>query len=203
MTTTLTATLLASNPQLYSRATRPPFLQAASEGTVSKTRLACWLAADGIYVRLYVQAIGRVLSGPHLRLDDDDDDGFFSWLVDGLVGLRAEMALFERVADEYGLDLQVDVGHNKGLALFTQLFSSTDHHQQETSWFDPAVLFFATERIYLDAWTTSHQNLLPSSSPQTTDSDAGALRTTLMPNWSSPHLDRLRRPYGRHSRRRV
>ncbi|PHH59832.1 hypothetical protein CDD80_1719 [Ophiocordyceps camponoti-rufipedis] len=175
---TLTATLLASKPQLHAQATAPPFLQAASNGTVSKDTLASWLAADAIYVRLYIQAIGRVLATLDL------DEAFLSWLVDGLVGLRAELALFKRVADEYTLDTDVDVRDNQGLALFKTLFSSITFTTEPSSWFHPAVLFFATERIYLDAWTQTSHNLSPQ--PPTADADQGALRTALIPNWSSP-----------------
>jgi thiaminase len=54
-------------------------------------------------------------------------------------------------------------------------------------WLEGAVVFWGTERCYLDAWSwaRSKQGLAHASGKKEEDADGGALRKEFIPNWSS------------------
>ncbi|KAK1717461.1 hypothetical protein CaCOL14_004311 [Colletotrichum acutatum] len=143
-----------------------------------------------------------------------------SWLIDALVNVRREEKFFIDVAARFGIDVNLPTGStpasesgsrsdrrvkdedkNAGLLAFERLFTSiatTLPHGVLLPWLAPAVLFWATEKCYLEAWSGA-KDMLPSSGSATsasgtsgqdtdtnTDLDGGALRTEFIPNWSSP-----------------
>ncbi|UQC82257.1 uncharacterized protein CLUP02_07744 [Colletotrichum lupini] len=139
-----------------------------------------------------------------------------NWLIDALVNVRREERFFIDVAARFGIDVNLptaptseggssahrrvkDEDKNAGLLAFERLFASiatTRPRGVLLPWLAPAVLFWATEKCYLEAWSGA-RDMLPSSVSATSasgtsgkdtasDSDGGALRTEFIPNWSSP-----------------
>ncbi|KAK1539292.1 uncharacterized protein CCOS01_00606 [Colletotrichum costaricense] len=139
-----------------------------------------------------------------------------NWLIDALVNVRREERFFIDVAARFGIDVNLpaeptsergssahrrvkDEDKNAGLLAFERLFTSiatAPPHGVLLPWLAPAVLFWATEKCYLEAWSGA-RDMLPSSVSATSasgtsggdtasDSDGGALRTEFIPNWSSP-----------------
>ncbi|PFH55963.1 hypothetical protein XA68_17323 [Ophiocordyceps unilateralis] len=193
-----TSTLLDSDRIGYQRATRPVFIRRASRGQVPKSVLGRWLANDRLYVHAYVGAIGRVLGS--LELPDGVvgretvNTRLFSWLVDALVGLRREEGFFLDAASEWDIDISVldtdDDGRVPkaeklpGLRQFEVIFAALAPPSPTAPlpWWEAAVVFFGTERCYLDAWTFARDELKGDGQG---DADGGALRRALIPNWSS------------------
>ncbi|KAK4236064.1 hypothetical protein C8A03DRAFT_36046 [Achaetomium macrosporum] len=61
-------------------------------------------------------------------------------------------------------------------------------------WLEGALIFWGTERCYLDAWSWARdkaQNREQSSASHPEDADGGALRREFIPNWSSPGFARF------------
>jgi thiaminase len=61
-------------------------------------------------------------------------------------------------------------------------------------WLEGALIFWGTERCYLDAWSWARekaQNRGQFSSSHPEDADGGALRKEFIPNWSSPEFARF------------
>ncbi|KAL2880922.1 hypothetical protein SGCOL_003572 [Colletotrichum sp. CLE4] len=159
-----------------------------------------------------------------------------SWLIEALVNVRREEKFFVDVASRFGVDVNLPAAHtsessgadsdrrvssedkNAGLRAFERLFSAIDITSPPSAllpWLAPAVLFWATEKCYLEAWSGA-KGMIPSSASATstsaastsvtsasgtsstdtttsgkdtdTDLDGGALRTEFIPNWSSPEF---------------
>ncbi|KAM3524809.1 hypothetical protein NHJ13051_004311 [Beauveria bassiana] len=199
-----TQTLMASDPAGHQRATQSPFLQRAAAGTLSKALLGRWLANDRLYIHGYIRAAGRLLS--FLRLpeavshedhndNDNDDDAasaLLAWVVDALVNIQRESRFFLSTAAQYGLDdattgrvpaaAKLD-GLRRFEALFDGLQSSTD--EGPLPWLEAAVVFYATERCYLDAWTWAASSQMDASKDGVEDEDGGAARRAFIDNWTS------------------
>lgn len=90
-----------------------------------------------------------------------------------------------------------------GLVMFERLFGSlspllspakntTEEHASPLPWLEAAVVFWGTERVYLDAWTWAKtcqraraaEGAGGEKGPEE-DADGGALRKEFIPNWSS------------------
>ncbi|KAK1655246.1 hypothetical protein BDP81DRAFT_1437 [Colletotrichum phormii] len=143
-----------------------------------------------------------------------------AWLIKALVNVRREEKFFIDVASRFGVDVNLPTAHtsesgsagsdrrvssedkNAGLRAFERLFSAIDITPSQSAllpWLAPAVLFWATEKCYLEAWSGA-KAMIPSSAYDTstsasdadratnTDLDGGALRTEFIPNWSSPEF---------------
>ncbi|KAJ5960449.1 uncharacterized protein N7479_007599 [Penicillium vulpinum] len=122
----LTAYLLASTPNALKRATTHPFLASAGRGTLPKSQLSQWLSQDRLYAQSYVRFIGLLLSkirlptqnptstGPHLQTPEFNA---INVLIDALVNIRAELAFFEKTANDYSLDLTAISAEEGGCAL--------------------------------------------------------------------------------------
>lgn len=82
-----------------------------------------------------------------------------------------------------------------GLILFERLFGRLSVHKEEEGegdplllpWLEAAVVFWGTEKVYLDAWTWAEtcQQRAVMEGADNADADGGALRKELIPNWSS------------------
>ncbi|KAM3515935.1 hypothetical protein MY11210_000475 [Beauveria gryllotalpidicola] len=199
-----TQTLIASDPAGHQRATQSPFLQRAAAGTLSKALLGRWLANDRLYIHGYVRAAGRLLS--FLRLpeavshdDDDDDDAasaLLAWTIDALVNIQRESRFFLSTAAQYGLDVNLPIdpatgrvpaaakldGLRRFEALFDGLQSSAD--EAPLPWLEAAVVFYATERCYLDAWTWAASQMDGTRHGAAEDEDGGAVRRAFIDNWT-------------------
>ncbi|KXH66364.1 hypothetical protein CSAL01_11578 [Colletotrichum salicis] len=154
-----------------------------------------------------------------------------SWLIEALVNVRREENFFIDIASGFGIDVNLPAAHtsesgsagsssgssdrrvssedkNAGLRAFERLFSAIDitsPHGVLLPWLSPAVLFWPTEKCYLEAWSGA-KGMIPSSASATsasgtsgtetttpgkdtdTDLDGGALRAEFIPNWSSPEF---------------
>ncbi|KAK1718427.1 hypothetical protein BDP67DRAFT_394963 [Colletotrichum lupini] len=220
-----TSTLLTSHETLYRASTTATFLSAAARGKVPKPVLGRWLANDRLYIHAYIKGAGRFLalldlpdvveSSPN-RATATVTERLLNWLIDALVNVRREERFFIDVAARFGIDVNLptaptseggssahrrvkDEDKNAGLLAFERLFASiatTRPRGVLLPWLAPAVLFWATEKCYLEAWSGA-RDMLPSSVSATSasgtsgkdtasDSDGGALRTEFIPNWSSP-----------------
>ncbi|OAA35247.1 heme oxygenase-like, multi-helical [Beauveria brongniartii RCEF 3172] len=199
-----TQALIASDPAGHQRATQSPFLQRAATGTLSKTLLGRWLANDRLYIHGYIRAAGRLLSFLGLpeavSHDNDNDDAasaLLAWVVDALVNIQRESRFFLSTAAQYGLDVNLPIDPTTGRvpaaakldglrrfeALFDGLQSSTD--KGPLPWLEAAVVFYATERCYLDAWTWAASQMDGSKDGVEEDEDGGAVRRAFIDNWTS------------------
>ncbi|KAL6871274.1 heme oxygenase-like protein [Trichoderma novae-zelandiae] len=216
----LTQTLLASDPPAYQSATQSPFLARAAQGRLPKSLLGQWLANDRLYIHAYIRGIGRLLS--FLRLPDvvpplrdekaeregSDGERLLHWMIDALVNIRREEDLFVRTAAKYGVDVNLAAGPDgriasgtklEGLRRFEALFDGISPPRNDKDvalpWLEAAVVFWATERCYLDAWSAAAAaaaaQLAAASGGQGDDADGGALRRELIPNWSSDGFARF------------
>ncbi|KAH6610116.1 hypothetical protein Trco_000136 [Trichoderma cornu-damae] len=205
----LTQSILVSDPVAYKSATQSPFLARASQGRVSKDVLGQWLANDRLYIHAYIRGAGRLLS--FLRLpeavsvprdeaagrEESASTGLLHWVVDALVNIRREEDFFVRTAARYGLDVNLPAGVDgrvapgaklEGLCRFEVLFDGISPGGR-LPWLEAAVVFWATEKCYLDAWSGAAARLSTadgaSQGDADTDADGGALRREFVPNWSS------------------
>ncbi|KAM0486196.1 hypothetical protein ACHAPX_000900 [Trichoderma viride] len=196
----LTQTVLASDPVAYKSATQSPFLTRAAEGRVSKDYLGQWLSNDRLYIHGYIRGVGRLLSFLQLpetveeEADVSESTRLLHWMIDALVNIRREEVFFVRTAADYGISL--DLSHKlEGLRRFEALFDSThpgdgDREKPVIPWLEAAIVFWATEKCYLDAWSGASARLsAPSAADE--DEDGGALRREFIPNWSSVEFARF------------
>ncbi|KAJ5338291.1 hypothetical protein N7452_005019 [Penicillium brevicompactum] len=120
----LTAYLLASAPNALTRATTHPFLAAAGRGTVPKPLLSQWLSQDRLYAQSYIRFIGLLLSkirlprqSPTTATRPSSEQNAINVLIDALVNIRTELALFEKTAEDFGLDLTAISAEEGGCTL--------------------------------------------------------------------------------------
>ncbi|KAL7923097.1 hypothetical protein ACQKWADRAFT_66780 [Trichoderma austrokoningii] len=191
----LTQTVLTSDPLAYKAATQSPFLTRAAQGRVSKHHLGQWLSNDRLYIHGYIRGVGRLISFLQLpetvenEADVSESTKLLRWMIDALVNIRREEEFFVRTAAEYGISL--DLSHKlEGLHRFEALFDSTRPGDGDIPWLESAIVFWATEKCYLDAWSGASARLsAPSDAGE--DEDGGALRREFIPNWSSVEFARF------------
>ncbi|OAA63783.1 heme oxygenase-like, multi-helical [Cordyceps fumosorosea ARSEF 2679] len=209
-----TQLLIASDPAGYQRATQSPFLRRAAEGTLRKAVLGRWLANDRLYIHGYVRAAGLLLSLlplPEVVAVDstttaDPESELLAWTVDALVNIQREASFFVSTAARYGLDVNLPIDAStgrvppsaklEGLRRFEALFDGlrAGGEEQPLPWLEAAVVFYATERCYLDAWTWAKGHL-DEGKDGSGDEDGGAVRCAFIANWTDPgfvaFVDRL------------
>lgn len=202
---TLTNHLLSVNEDQFTRATQSKFLQCAAAGTLPKATISHWLANDRLYMLGYIRLSGellRILQLPSKPTGSKDAGAtevqLLDWLVDALVNIRREERFFMDVAERYGLDVDItDPGgitvrgdrKLEGLKRFEKLFGSLTTGNANNAllpWLEGAVLFWATEKVYFEAWTWAKGQAEGSSSKSLdTDEDKGAMRKEFIPNWTN------------------
>lgn len=198
----LTQDLLASDPASYARATQSRFLNAAAKGTVPKDVLGRWLANDRLYIHAYIKGVGRLLDA--LDLPDiastttaaavsSVPERLLQWLIDALVNVRREERFFVDTAARFSIEVNLPVSECgvvapdeklDGLRRFEKLFGGLSKGPEPLGWLEGAVLLYATEKCYLDAWSHA-RGALDTSADGSRDADGGALRKEFIPNWSS------------------
>lgn len=209
----LTEHLLSSSAEKYKEATQTPFLLAAAEGRLSKNSLGQWLANDRLYIHAYIRAAGTMLAALDLPQvvpkAESAETQLVDWFIEALAAVRREERLFIDVASRYGLRVDLtpekvprapsEASHriapeNKllGLVMIEEQFGAVGPSEISTAsapqlpWLEGAIMFWGTERCYLDAWSwAKSRQALASKSPATEDADGGALRKEFIPNWSS------------------
>ncbi|CEJ94190.1 hypothetical protein VHEMI09738 [[Torrubiella] hemipterigena] len=195
-----TQALIQSHSEAYQAATQSAFLRNAARGKVPKATLGTWLANDRLYIHGYIRGTGRLLSFLGLpqtvaeqNHGSDAATQLFDWSVDALVNIRREEAFFVDTARRYGIDVNLPTGADgavvpqaaklPGLQRFETLFDKLAPGPGSLlPWLESAVVFYGTEKCYLDAWTWAKSQL---SGTTHNDDDGGALRAEFIPNWTS------------------
>ncbi|KAI3551080.1 hypothetical protein CABS01_11353 [Colletotrichum abscissum] len=217
-----TSTLLTSHETLYRASTTATFLAAAARGKGAGRFLALLDLPDVVESSSRHDVSGHDAGSPAVtdkaadRATATVTERLLNWLIDALVNVRREERFFIDVAARFGIDVNLptaptsergssarrrvkDEDKNAGLLAFERLFTSIATAPPRSvllPWLAPAVLFWATEKCYLEAWSGA-RDMLPWSVSATSasgtsgkdtasDSDGGALRTEFIPNWSSP-----------------
>ncbi|GKT40918.1 uncharacterized protein ColSpa_01099 [Colletotrichum spaethianum] len=191
--------LLASDPASYARATRSRFLGAAANGTLPRDVLGRWLANDRLYIHAYIKGVGRLLDAldlPDLASTTPEPpaaEKLLQWLIDALVNVRREERFFVETAARFGIEVNLPASQDgvvvqdeklDGLRRFEKLFGGLSKGPEPLGWLEGAVLLYATEKCYLDAWSGARDGL-DASADGSRDADGGALRKEFVPNWSS------------------
>lgn len=197
MSQSFTQTVLQSNPEGFKRATQPNFLRNAACGLVDKATLGSWLANDRLYIHGYIRATGHLLSFLSLPAEastkpSDGASRLLSWCIDALVNIRREEAFFVQTAADYGIGINLPITNGvvaqadklPGLVLIEKLFDSVKPGQGPLPWLEAAVLFYGTEKCYLEAWTWAKSQQI-NSLTEHADLDGGALRKQFIPNWTA------------------
>ncbi|PKS10997.1 hypothetical protein jhhlp_002756 [Lomentospora prolificans] len=196
----ITGDLLAVDAEAFRKATQSEFLKAAALGKTSKQVLGTWLANDRLYIHSYIKAIGRLLTildvpqtvtkGAPGSEQDPASIRLLDWIVAAMVNIRREEKFFVNVAARFGIEVNLpaqdgqvnDADKLEGLRRYEGLFNSLEAGPENLPWLEGAVLFYATEKCYLDAWTWSKAQLVEQEPDQ--DADGGALRTEFIDNWT-------------------
>jgi len=205
----LTKHLLESDEAGYKRATQSPFLASAARGDLPKDILGHWLANDRLYIHNYIKGTGNFLSFLDLpaatkAASDAYTVKLLDWAIEALVNVRREEKFFLDTATKYGIAVDLPTSPNgaqaadnakvDGLRKFEYLFSAVGPSDNVIlPWLEAAILFYGTEKCYLDAWSWAKAQQGDGDASQ--DSDGGALRNDFIPNWTSPEfrafVDRL------------
>lgn len=194
----LTQTLLFSDPRRHQRATQSPFLHAAANGTLSKQALGTWLANDRLYIHSYIRGLGRLISlldfPATVSTEEPVTSKLLSWCVGALSNIQREEKFFVDTALQYGIEVNLktqsdgqipDSGKLKGLICFEKLFSTVPSGPEGSlPWLEAAIVFWATEKCYLDAWSWAKSQTSAQRDP-TADADGGAVRKEFINNWTS------------------
>ncbi|KAH0494455.1 hypothetical protein TgHK011_001073 [Trichoderma gracile] len=148
------------------------------------------------------------------RREHSVEERLLHWMIDALVNIRREEDMFVRTATKYGVDVNLAAGTDgrvasgaklEGLRRFEALFDGIGPSPPTTStssgdndgvgglpWLEAAVIFWATEKCYLDAWSGAAARLSDAGDKKPEeDADGGALRRELIPNWSSAEFARF------------
>lgn len=199
-----TKSLIAADPAGFQRATQSPFLRRAASGTLPKETLGRWLANDWLYIHGYIRAAGRLLSFlplPQTPGDDADPASkLLAWTVDALANIQRESVFFIETATRYGIDVHLPTAEEdgrvpasaklEGLRRFEALFDGLSAGAEPLPWLESAVVFYGTEKCYLEAWTwaKSHMGDGLNDDGDDADEDGGAVRREFIANWTSPEF---------------
>ncbi|KAJ6789665.1 hypothetical protein PWT90_08679 [Aphanocladium album] len=202
-----TQALVASDPAGFQRATQSPFLRRAAQGTLSKETLGRWLANDRLYIHGYVRAAGRLLSFLPLpqvvptasaaeRRHADPASQLLAWTIDALVNIQREERFFVDTAGRYGISVNLPADEHgqvptsaklPGLQRFEALFDGLAAGGELLPWLESAVVFYGTEKCYLEAWTWAKSHV-EAGRDGADDEDGGAVRQEFIANWTSPEF---------------
>ncbi|KAF2658974.1 heme oxygenase-like protein [Lophiostoma macrostomum CBS 122681] len=140
------------------------------------------------------------------------------WLVAALGNIRREERWFVRVAEGYALGIDIsregeveedgvrvrvvdEERKSAGLKRFERLFgrlTSCGFEEQSARrrmpWLEGVVVFWATERVYLEAWRWARNRAAAVEREEgrgSEDLDGGAMRKEFIPNWTSEEFGRF------------
>ncbi|KAI5463627.1 hypothetical protein BGZ63DRAFT_381920 [Mariannaea sp. PMI_226] len=203
----LTRALLAADEEGYRRATQSNFLRLAANGQVSKHHLGQWLANDRLYIHSYVRGIGSLISflqfpdiAPPPDADLDSSTKLLDWFIGALVNIRREEKFFIKTAAQYGIQINLETREGRvyqdakleGLRRWEALFESVSPSGigDKLPWLEAAVIYWGTEKCYLDAWSWAKSQLAVQEDPSK-DADGGAVRNEFINNWTSPEFSKF------------
>jgi thiaminase len=186
----LTTHLLSINHEQLLRTTHHPFLARAANGTLPKPLVAHWLANDLQYLKVYKgvseQTLALVRRGSNA---EDIETRLSAWLEAAVQNGTREENLFQEVASLYDLDISLnEATKNDGLRRYEALFEtfSTSPRNTFVPWLEGAVILWAMEKVYYEAWSWSRkQDAQSSPKSYENDQDGGAMRKEFIPNWSN------------------
>ncbi|ETI29292.1 hypothetical protein G647_01745 [Cladophialophora carrionii CBS 160.54] len=164
----LTSTLLASSPHQLSLATQHPFLRIAGQGQLPKLTLSRWLSQDRLYAQSYIGFIGSLIARvdlPYTHVPDKSTS--LRWrlvqcLTAALQNIHTELAFFATTAHTYRLDLEAPSPSSSSSGRVFAPEPATKQYMDlfRAFWTDPSmtllegmVVLWATETVYLRAWT--------------------------------------------------
>lgn len=199
-TFSLTKTLLTSDEGAYRKATQSEFLRSAANGQTSKKVLGEWLANDRLYIHSYIRGLGRLISSltfPDIVTQSSAEPTstkLLQWAIDALNNIQREEKFFVETAERHGIQINLKVEEDgrvsekeklPGLMQWEQLFNNLPTgHGGTLPWFEAAVVFWGTEKCYLDAWSWAKSQITVQRDPRE-DQDGGALRNEFINNWTS------------------
>ncbi|KAI5926761.1 hypothetical protein F4810DRAFT_653417 [Camillea tinctor] len=201
----MTAYLLSSpeTADLHQRATKSQFLELAGQGRLPRELLSRWLSQDRLYAQAYVRFIGGLISRVHLPPEPTGGDPLpariLALLQTCLAEITRELRFFEDTARTYGLDLAAagcptalgrtapeSFGPAPATRGYVELFDSFGAGGDPgRTLVDGLTVLWATERVYLDAWTYARGQGTGADVQADKDLDGGALRREFIPNWTS------------------
>lgn len=200
----LTSLLLSTSGLLFKAATQSPFLIAAGDGTLSKSKLSEWLSQDRLYAQAYIRFIGSLLSHvqlPTQHITFSQHDESIHWRIvhtlrASLDNIFRELKFFEDTAQKYDLDLEAksteapfspETATTKYVNLFGRFSCPIDHdglHGSDWVILNGLIVLWATEKCYLEAWRFAARQSTVSKAPAS-DADGGALREHFIANWTN------------------
>ncbi|KAG2036760.1 heme oxygenase-like protein [Suillus americanus] len=168
-----------------SAASQHEFLTAAGTLSLSPARLALWLCQDRIYAaHAYPRFIAMLISkipfdGP--AVEEELNRETLALLTAGLGGMIREVAFFEGVAKEWGLD--INGMERKATRDYTAEMARV---ASVGSLEEGLVFLWAMEQVFLDAWKYAKSLFPPESDSE--DNTANAIRQ-LTNNWTTPEFE--------------
>jgi len=192
----LTTHLLSVNHEQLLRTTQHPFLAQAARGTLPKQLVAQWLTSDLQYIKIYLGMSEQTLaiirqnqSDTAAANSEDVQTRLIAWLEAAIQNGIREEKFFAEVAGLYNIDISTNSAvRNEGLQRYETLYASFSQSKQNTMlpWLEGAVILWAMEKVYYEAWSWARRQDAQSS-PRTFDNDldGGAMRRELIPNWSN------------------
>lgn len=196
----LTTHFLSINHEQFLHATRHPFLVSAANGTLRKSVVAHWLSNDRQYLQGYMDTISNTLKLLRSQTntiatsdaESDIETRLIAWLESALENGDREIRFFQEVAEIYNMDLASaplnDTVKLEGLRRYEVLFITLASQQAQSfiPWLEGAILLWATEKAYYDAFSWARrQGAQLSPREYDNDQDGGAMRRELIPNWSN------------------
>lgn len=192
----LTTHLLSVNHDQLVRTTTHPFLARAAKGTLPKSVTATWLASDLQYLKVYkgiseqtLEILRRNHSTSAAANPENIETRLIAWLEAAIQNGNREEKFFAEVAEIYDIKFNItDSTRNDGLRKYEQMYKHFTQADRQAflPWLEGAVILWAMEKVYYEAWSWA-RNQDAQSSPRTfdNDQDGGAMRREFIPNWSN------------------
>ena len=192
----LTDLLLAVSPDRFRKATQHTFLEHAGKGTLSKHDLSRWLSQDRLYAETYISFISSLIARVRLPVSFvTDKNSSLEWCIVNLLtfsleNIHRELKFFTDTAQKYTLRLdQPYAGDtfaaNEVTERYMSLFRSFQL-QPEKSLLEGILVLWATEKCYLEAWTSAKS--AANGTKNESHADGRALQLEFIPNWTCPEF---------------
>ncbi|XP_058083468.1 bifunctional TENA-E protein [Magnolia sinica] len=141
------ATWLNKHRQMYSRATRHPFILSIKDGTVDFSSFKRWLGQDYLFVREFVPFIASIL----LKASRESNDGSdMEVILGGVAALHDEISWFKKEASKWDVPLTgvAPQEANKDYCRFLESMTSSD-----VEYTVAITAFWAIEAVYQESFS--------------------------------------------------